>query len=47
MFQNLQLLQRPKIPPAPKFDEDKTDKNSFADEHSDIVEQYRQKTSSG
>ncbi|XP_058791574.1 DNA topoisomerase 2-binding protein 1 isoform X2 [Phymastichus coffea] len=42
---NLQLLQRPKIPTVPLFDEPKPEK-PVSDEHCKIVEQYLQKSTS-
>ncbi|KAJ8681698.1 hypothetical protein QAD02_017490 [Eretmocerus hayati] len=43
---NLQLLQRPKIPPAPLFDGRKTNNEPEHDEPTDIVQQYLQETTS-
>ncbi|XP_011498023.1 PREDICTED: DNA topoisomerase 2-binding protein 1-A [Ceratosolen solmsi marchali] len=41
---NLQLLQRPKMPAAPLFSEDKSKSIPHTDVHSEIVEQYLQTT---
>lgn len=40
----MQNLQRPKIPPAPLFDEPSPKSSTDKDEHSEIVQQYLQKS---
>ncbi|XP_023318938.1 DNA topoisomerase 2-binding protein 1-A isoform X3 [Trichogramma pretiosum] len=41
---NLQLLQKPKIPAAPLFNDDDNNVKPEHDEHAEIVQQYLQKT---